>query len=311
MHQGYFDVTFCNDVYLGESTKVIFIDEPLPPAEMTAKDKNVAFNIAAVKYTFLNQNRSRYYTYPDSKKLTNPTRANSEEDIFGSCDVDTEGIETFGVDKKTNQQKLSSETKVENSPKETHDEEITEVNSLKTCKTVESISAASDSTSSENSLLTDAGTRSPHKRRKTERSDTLHSRASSPETDSSEQSLKIDIDEELLSLPSRKQSFVKTNTNATKKLDCPTATKANLLNVILQDQQKMMQSSRRQPLKQGQTPKEQENPKDYVHPSYNQNVTYRTWDLKANENSIRLLVRSSVDAAIVGNRSKRILNCMS
>jgi hypothetical protein len=66
----------------------------------------------------------------------------------------------------------------------------------------------------------------------------------------------------------------------------------------------MMQSQRKQNPKNTSTISK-ENPQEYFQPKKNENLTYRTWDLKVNEKSVRLLVRSSVDTAIV---SPKILN---
>jgi hypothetical protein len=85
---------------------------------------------------------------------------------------------------------------------------------------------------------------------------------------------------------------------------------ADLLNVILQDQEKMMLSQRKQPAKNISSSNStfpKENPQEYTQPKKNENLTYRTWNLKVNEKCIRLLVRSSVDSAIVTYQNTQLL----
>lgn len=263
---------------------------------MTAIEKNAFFNSWSVKLSFLNGNRSRYYIYPGSV-LPNEidsiksTRASSSDDIFDSYDVDFDRVETFGIEKSREIPEeiihSSEENKPEDQPQNETIENVPEVISNETPEIAEHVSTATDSDSSDASLVID--TESPKKKVK------KLDRALSPDTDSSGKSLQIDTGAS--PHPTKKKSATKKVKSPLKKSSVPAPT--NLLNVILQDQEKMMQNNRKQSMKNKQSTAEQENPQDYVQPKQNQNVTYRTWNLRGNEKSIRLLVRSSSDAAVV------------
>jgi len=114
------------------------------------------------------------------------------------------------------------------------------------------------------------------------------------DSDSSDASLMIDLGDGSVPSPSK--------TKRTKRSEKVPKTdgSANLLNSILEGQEKMMGSQRKATATQWKKPKEEpENPLNYQQPGRRQNVSYCTWILEANDRSIRLLVRSSVDTAIV------------
>lgn len=235
--------------------KIVYIDEPLPPMEMSTIEKNYAFNQLALKVQFTNFYYPRYYIYPGSeanqgKSHADSDNANNDEDVFDAVDTDIGNLETFGVDKslemlppppKGDTQKVASPTKA--------------------------VTDLQDQTSTA-SVTTDS--------------------------DSSDASLMIDLGDGSLPSPSKKKR--------TKRSEKVTKTdgSANLLNSILEGQEKMMVSQRKATTTQWKKPKEEpENPLHYEQPDRRQNVSYHTWILEANERSIRLLVRSSVDTAIV------------
>jgi len=235
--------------------KTVYIDEPLPPMEMSTIEKNYAFNLLGVKVQFTNTSFSRFYIYPGSednegKSLADSEIANDEEDVFDADDTDIGNIETFGVDKslemlppppKGDAQKVASPTKT--------------------------ITDLQDQTSTA-SVTTDS--------------------------DSSDASLQIDLGDGSVPSPSKKK-----RSKQSEKVP-KTDGSANLLNSILEGQEKMMGSQRKATATQWKKPKEEpENPLNYEQPGRRQNVSYCTWILEANERSIRLLVRSSVDTAIV------------
>jgi len=116
------------------------------------------------------------------------------------------------------------------------------------------------------------------------------------DTDSSETSVNND------SSSQNKKSKLSENNAKNPVKQVSKSTPESLLNVILQDQEKMMQSQRKQPPKNVPSQNSivpKENPQEYTQPKKNENLTYRTWDLNVNEKCIRLLVRSSVDSVIV------------
>ena len=272
---------------------------------MTAIEKNTFFNDLSVKLQFTNMNRSRFYTYPGSgifSKREDPVPIptadlSSTEDIFDSYNIDVDSVETFGIEKVTPlpppetmdlkvNEKQQTDSEVGNYQKST--------NKIKEGDCASSI--ATDSDSDEASLVIDTDNDgSPRKKRTTE-----SRKVNSPRK-------KLSTDANALEEPKSTDSGSEKNTIITEDtFKSPVSIKpavsadANLLNVILQDQEKMMQSNRKLPAKNTrQSTVEPENPQDYVPPKMNQNLTYRTWDLQANEKSIRLLVRSSVDTAVV------------
>ena len=272
---------------------------------MTAIEKNTFFNDLSVKLQFTNMNRSRFYTYPGSgifSKREDPVPIptadlSSTEDIFDSYNIDVDSVETFGIEKVTPlpppetmdlkvNEKQQTDSEVGNYQKST--------NKIKEGDCASSI--ATDSDSDEASLVIDTDNDgSPRKKRTTE-----SRKVNSPRK-------KLSTDANALEEPKSTDSGSEKNTKITEDtFKSPVSIKpavsadANLLNVILQDQEKMMQSNRKLPAKNTrQSTVEPENPQDYVPPKMNQNLTYRTWDLQANEKSIRLLVRSSVDTAVV------------
>ncbi|XP_046437519.1 little elongation complex subunit 2-like isoform X2 [Daphnia pulex] len=270
----------------GKIKKVIFVDEPLPPAEMSVVEKNAFFNRFAIKRQFSTV-ISKCYKYPGSGKKyghsesigENPLNVTEDlpEDIFESHDVNLDSIETFGVEKSTPHQ---SETCLLGNSKnvgfqEGQIPEITE--KIKILEKDES--TVCDSDSSGMSLVIDTGSeygQSPKKKRKT-----TGEHISSAVNDASSRIIKGKLCENNIKSP----------------LKASQSTTTNLLNVILKDQEKMMQSQRKQNPKNTSTISK-ENPQKYFQPKKNENLTYRTWDLKVNEKSVRLLVRSSVDTAI-------------
>lgn len=282
---------------IGTTKTVIFIDDPLPPLEMTAVEKNTIFNALAVKYQFINTNRSRHHIYHHPLKAKSPEVAtHHSDDLFDSPDLSH--LETFGVE--TNQAKSNTEDERCGSGKATASEGIARAGLSKTTAPIpKCASAATDSDSSQSSSLvidTDCGSdKSPRK------SNRKRTKPNTNESDSSEQSLVIDTGNDSDSSPQKKTKIVKGKTQAKPSSDS-TAASSNLLNIILQDQQKMMQSNRKPP-KANAVLTEPEDPKDYVQPKHNQNSTYRFWTLRANDKSLRLLVRSSVDTALVSPRS--------
>lgn len=296
----------CN-THLGEQKKVIFVDDPLPPLEMTAIEKNSFFYTWSVKNQFLNSNRSRYFVYPglDLPKINQsgkPTRASSSEDIFGSYDIDVDSVETFGVERSSKNSDKKTHSLNEKKPEEISEKEspstekIPEIINQEKTKNTEHTS--SDSDSSETSLVINTVV-SPKKKFTNTENLNRPIGALSPDSDSSERSLQIDTGDPSSPSPARKKTKSNNVKSPPKTSSSPVAATTNLLNVILQDQEKMMQSNRKRILKNKQITAEQENPLDYTQPERNQNVTYRTWALRANEKSLQLLVRSSVDAAIV------------
>lgn len=261
---------------------------------MSVVEKNAFFNRFAIKRQFSSGLSKGYYSYPGSGKKyghsesigENPLNVTEDlpEDIFESHDVNLDSIETFGVEKSTPHQ--SESCLLGNSKNVGFQEgqipEITE--KIKILEKDES--TVCDSDSSGMSLVIDTGSeygQSPKKKRKK-----TEEHISSAVNDSSSRIIKGKLCE----------------INIKSPLKASQSTTTNLLNVILKDQEKMMQSQRKQNPKNTSTISK-ENPQEYFQPKKNENLTYRTWDLKVNEKSVRLLVRSSVDTAIV---SPKILN---
>ena len=272
---------------------------------MTAIEKNTFFNDLSVKLQFTNMNRSRFYTYPGSgifSKREDPVPIptadlSSTEDIFDSYNIDVDSVETFGIEKVTPLPPPETMDPKVNEKQQTDSEVGNYQKSTNKIKEGDcAVSIATDSDSDEASLVIDTDNDgSPRKKRTTE-----SRKVNSPRK-------KLSTDANALEEPKSTDSGSEKNTKITEDtFKSPVSIKpavsadANLLNVILQDQEKMMQSNRKLPAKNTrQSTVEPENPQDYVPPKMNQNLTYRTWDLQANEKSIRLLVRSSVDTAVV------------
>ena len=272
---------------------------------MTAIEKNTFFNDLSVKLQFTNMNRSRFYTYPGSgifSKREDPVPIptadlSSTEDIFDSYNIDVDSVETFGIEKVTPLPPPETMDLKVNEKQQTDSEVGNYQKSTNKIKEGDcAVSIATDSDSDEASLVIDTDNDgSPRKKRTTE-----SRKVNSPRK-------KLSTDANALEEPKSTDSGSEKNTKITEDtFKSPVSIKpavsvdTNLLNVILQDQEKMMQSNRKLPAKNTrQSTVEPENPQDYVPPKMNQNLTYRTWDLQANEKSIRLLVRSSVDTAVV------------
>ena len=286
----------------------MFIDDPLPPTEMTAIDKNELFSRFAIKYHFSNPNYSRYFIYPGSKHVVEPYTENTTDgdDLFGNVDINS--ADTFGVDAfleplpvgKSREEKTTSDSSVRNKSKEDNQKletslfppsEIPTANASPTKKASVDIEMSSELDSSDDSLVIDTGDeddRSPRKRKKKFSKMDQCSAAS----DASENSLKMNAD--VLSSPTKQ---VKKTTN--KQLNISSAP-ANLMDSILQGQQTMIDSQRKVSRNSSDSSTFcSEKPKDYIQPKRNHNVTFRTWDFRANERSLRLLIRSSVDTAVV------------
>ncbi|KAK4022764.1 hypothetical protein OUZ56_008211 [Daphnia magna] len=293
----------------GEVNKVIFIDEPLPPSEMSAVEKNALFNRMAIKCQFSNVNRSRFFVYTGSGKKYEYSESAEEVpgDIFSSDNTDLDILETFGIEKRASSSSKICTLKVgeaqQVTPETGNTAEAIEVTDVeKQQKPFEhDFSTATDSDSSEMSLVIDTGSecgQSPRKRSKNasknikshkkfpnDTSNTLTSIGTENQTD---QQNKNKVPEPGFKVPIR-----------TGKIGAPN-TQASLLSDILQNQEKMMQSHRKpSPKKNTDSTTSKENPQEYTKPKKDENLTYRIWNLQANEKSIRLLVRSSVDTAIV------------
>ena len=238
----------------------IFVDDPLPPREMTAVEKNAFFNNLAVKYEFTNfVNKSRYYTLSGSRQL-NKTREKllkplikKSSDIFDDV-TDLSSLETFGVEKLGTpciSQPSSSESDTDNE-KEVKDN--SNIKSASNSEKEDSQTAGIDS-DSEASLIIDLGDNAPSAEK-----------------------------------------------NLNKKTETPRNDSTNLLNSILQEQEKLLMASTiRKESKKNITAlsDDTEDPSEYTPPQYNKNVTYRVHGFRVNQRSLRLLVRSSVDTAVV------------
>ncbi len=84
----------------------------------------------------------------------------------------------------------------------------------------------------------------------------------------------------------------------TKPKAAGTDSASNLLSTILQGQEKMMKDGKKK-IKTEVPVDQPEDPKEY-HPILNEdNATYRVWALKGNEDQMRLLIRTSIDAVHV------------
>lgn len=271
---------------------------------MSAMEKNAFFNRFAVKCQFSTvMNRSRIFSYPGSGKKygcptreTHPNVLDVPEDIFETQNVDHDSIETFGVEKNACPQS-ESECNLDAWKKPNSEEEKVPAK-IKAMEKDES--TACDSDSSDLSLVIDTGSeygQSPRKRsRTTEEKIGGQRKKLLNDTDSSETSVNND------SSSQNKKSKLSENNAKNPVKQVSKSTPESLLNVILQDQEKMMQSQRKQPPKNIPSQNSiipKENPQEYTQPKKNENLTYRTWDLNVNEKCIRLLVRSSVDSVIV------------
>ena len=268
---------------------------------MTAIEKNTVFNSFAVKFQFFNQNRSRYHVYHSQEKSKTPdktpdTPVVKEDDLFGAPDIDQ--LETFGVEAPTIStdeiQKKREKTGNPSENKEPGDESPTQ----KQVKVPAHVPVpATDSDSSDNSsLVIDTGSVKPLRK-----SNRKEAKTCATESDSSELSLAIDTGSDCDQSPKKKMKTDRKGKNLSKQSSETFVAPSNLLNVILQDQQKMMQSNRKPFPKGNSALREPENPQDYIPPKQNQNVTYRIWALRANEKSLRLLIRSSLDTALVSS----------
>lgn len=245
--------------------------------EMTAIEKNNFFNSLAVKFQFTNVNPSRYCAYGKPKK---PSATNASCSPSSDLhDEDVTDVKSVEMNSEDDVDKAEAETLSVFRPPSLvskAEERNSEESSAVPVNTIENLpndsSAATDSDSSEASLFIDIGDGSfpPSNKKRRQKSSPLHG-------------------------------------VGTKKNAVPAST--NLLNTILQDQEKMMQSHRKQPSSSATPVKksiEPENPLDYDPPKRNGNVSYRTWNLRANDRTIRLLIRTSVDTAIVSS-----LQCFS
>ncbi len=278
---------------------------------MTAIEKNAFFNRLSIKSQFTNTNRSRFYTFPGSGIFSKKKEdlilvdASAVEDIFGSDEIDADRIDTFGVEKSQSAPQPSPnppkicESKLTETQKTNSD--IKKKESNKTIATdYASSSIATDSDSSEASLIIDTENESssPQKNKSTASRKSPRKKLTAA-TDALEKLQSMDSGSEPSKSPKKKRKTTR-GTPVKSQVNNSPAAPANLLNVILQDQEKMMQSNRKLPAKStSQSNTEPENPQDYIPPKMNQNFTYRTWDIQANEKSIQILVRSSVDTAIV------------
>lgn len=248
--------------------KRIFIDDPLPPKEMTAIEKNVFFNTRAVKYEFTNfVNKSRYYTLSGSQQLNQAREKLLEPLIKKPVDVfdevtDLSSLETFGVEqsKEPNSiQPSASESGSGHNEKEVNNE--SQIKSVSNSEK-EDPDISDDDSDSEASLVIDLDGGTPTKQTKTE--------------------------------PIQK---AKTSQNDS----------TNLLNSILQDQEKLLTTQRNSASrKESKVDRvtlnnDPEDPAEYTPPQYKKNVTYRIHTFRVNQRSLRLLVRSSVDTAVVSD----------
>lgn len=277
---------------------------------MSAVEKNALFNRMALKCQFSNVNRTRHFAYPGSDKKQEHSESAEEvpEDIFGFDNTDLDNLETFGVEKGAflsselcmlklgeTQQVASKVGKVAEA------EEVSEVE--KEGKDIDhELFPATDSDSSDMSLVIDTGSECGHSPRKRSEnvSKNTRSRKKLPnDKDSSETAISTGSGNQASTQHKNKipEHSFKSPLRVGKSV-APTV-QANLLSGILQDQEKMMQSQRKSTKTTADSTSPKENPREYVQPKKDENFTYRTWNLQANEKSIRLLVRSSVDTAIV------------
>ena len=252
----------CPSVVSDVIRRRIFIDDPLPPKEMTAVDKNSFFNNLSVKYEFTNfVNKSRYYTLSGSQQL-NKTRENLLKplikqpiDVFDEV-ADFSSLEKFGLEK------------LEGS----------------------------------NSMQPPASTPNPGVEKKVTQpqpqpfnSEKENSQISGDDSDS-EASLMIDLGDEPPPPPP-----------PTRKIQTPRDNSTNLLSSILQDQEKLLTISaaaRKEATAGVATSNDDpEDATEYNPPPYNKNVTYRVHCFRANQRTLHLLVRSSVDTAVVSHLS--------
>ncbi|KAI9555667.1 hypothetical protein GHT06_018182 [Daphnia sinensis] len=295
----------------GEVNKVIFVDEPLPPCEMSAIEKNALFNRMAIKCQFSNVNRSRYFVYPGSGKKSEYSEPAEEAsgDIFSSDNTDLDSLETFGIEKQAASSSKICTLKVgeakQATPETGNNAEAIEVTDVeKQEKAIEyEFSTATDSDSSEMSLVIDTSSecgQSPRKRSNNANKNMKSHKKFPNDTDASKTPISIGTENQTDTQNRNKvpEPGFKVPTRTCKS--GASIHQANLLSGILQDQEKMMQSHRKpSPKKNTESTIPKENPQEYIQPKKDENLTYRIWNLQANEKSIRLLVRSSVDTAIV------------
>lgn len=297
---------------------MIFVDEPLPPVEMSAIEKNLYFNRVAIKHDFTTAHLSRVYTYPGSSSSSKIGELRSSNVSAKTCkESPYDNNEAMDEDHLYNvlARPEASELKQDEVPSSILEHlNVTEPSTLsigetknviETKKNIEqTFIESSDSDSSESSqLVIDTDCSSPEKKkRKNEYKKTTPQKDSARPTSEKAHSSDMASDSERLSPPKTAQKDEKTLNKQSQNNSAQSSASSNLLNVILQDQEKMMKSSRNQTSKNVRQPNfEAENPKDFKSPRQNQNLTYRIWSLKANEKSLRILVRSSVDTAIVSN----------
>ena len=288
----------------------------------------VEFNVISLRYQFSNPNHSRYFIYPGSKNVIEPDlRISDDENIFDETDINC--ADTFGVDYpettpvgKTHEKQKSpkefSNLKKLNEKNMEEDVNVTSTHLIEVPKTLESplkstksIKMASDLDSSEDSLVIDMDEddRLPRKKKTKTRSDAnlFHqSSVAMEDSDASEQSLQIDMDVESSSNKQLKRPCQ--NTNNQQKASSALHANMDIMDSILQDQKNMIDSGRKTSKSYGDasTSCSAVDPKEYIQPKRNHNVTFRTWNFRANERSIRLLVRSSVDTAIVSTRFMKV-----
>lgn len=261
---------------------------------MSGYDKNNFFNRYAVKYQFTNLIKARFYSYPGMKSSSDDDESDeqeSDEDIFDANKAYPDSIDTFGVDEAPSKGVLTRS-------KAGKKENVASPN-----KMVLSKASAVSSNTAENhpkELLDDSVC---------------------SDSDSSETSLKIDLDDEdsgsksgpsgLESPPKKK----KTDSNEGKQQTSLSfdATKPariqepNILSNILMEQEKLIQKNSKKASKKSKESGNKEDPRLYLQPEGNNNASYKTWLLKGNQKSCRLLVRTSVDTAIVSNLQHRLL----
>ena len=267
---------------------------------MSGYEKNNFFNRLAVKYQFTNHFRSRYYCYPGTENSTSIDEGNgekSDDDIFDASKSYSDTMDTFGVDvsastaanaqtgKTIVQAKPGAPTNVSNASVTAESDQ-------------EEVGDSADSDSSEG-LMIDLDGESPTKEQPNlaKKEDIKDNMKNDRQTESdSNASLRSGAGS-----PSKKKKG-----NPTKELESAnsagaikaTATQdSNILGAILMEQEKLIQKTTKKTSKENTG--NLENPKMYVQPPADQNFSYKTWLLKGNQKAYRLLVRSSVDTAVV------------
>ena len=92
-----FDNKFYLTYFSDGIKKIIYLDKPLPPKEMSAADRNFIFNVAASKFQLTKKGFRQTYFYPGSMTI-DPM---SSTEPFDTGYADLSELETFGVDVKT------------------------------------------------------------------------------------------------------------------------------------------------------------------------------------------------------------------